>query len=87
MGGSITADTKIFVKNLYEKKFIDNIETRNLELKLSNKIIYNLDKIIPEIFKFELLWLKFRNTRKNMNYIKKKDNLKRILEIEKRLKN
>ena len=72
---------------MYEEKLINNIETRNLELKLSNRNISNLDKIIPEIFEFEMLWLKFRNTRKDINILKKKDNSKRILIIKKRLEN
>ena len=85
MGGSITVNSKNFIKNMYEEKLINNIETRNLELKLSNRNISNLDKIIPEIFEFEMLWLKFRNTRKDTNILKKKDNSKRILIIKKRL--
>ena len=87
MGGSITVNSKNFIKNMYEEKLINNIETRNLELKLSNRNISNLDKIIPEIFEFEILWLKFRNTRKDINILKKKDNSKRMLIIKKRLYN
>ena len=87
MGGSITVNAKNFIKKLYEEKLINNIETRNLELKLSNRNISNLDKIIPEIFEFEMLWVKFRNTRKDINILKKKDNSKRILIIKKRLEN
>ena len=87
MGGSITVNSKNFIKNLYEEKLINNIEARNLELKLSNRNISNLDKIIPEIFEFEILWLKFRNTRKDINIFKKKDNSKRILIMKKRLEN
>ena len=87
MGGSITVNSKNFIKNLYEEKLINNIEARNVELKLSNRNISNLDKIIPEIFELEILWLKFRNTRKDINIFKKKDNSKRILIMKKRLEN
>ena len=37
MGGSITSKSKFFVSKLYQKKLIDIIETRNIQLKLNNQ--------------------------------------------------
>ena len=37
MGGSITPDSKDFVNKLFSSKLLDNIETRNIEIKLSKK--------------------------------------------------
>jgi hypothetical protein len=86
MGGSITPNSMKFLNELYKKKLINNIETRNAELKLTKNILLQMDKIIPEIFEFEIMWLKQSNLNKKINYYKKKDNLKRINEIRLRLK-
>ena len=67
MGGSVTPLSKDFINKLY-KKLLHNIETRNVEVKLSKIVISNLDKIIPLILDFELEWLKFKM---NRNVIKK----------------
>ena len=86
MGGSITKKSKEFIKNLFKKKLIDRIETRNIELKLSNKIIENLEYTIPLIFSFEIDWLKYKNQNFKLDKITKRSNLKRIYEIDNRLK-
>ena len=84
MGGSITVKSKKFIKNLFIKKLIDRIETRNVELKLTNNTVKNLENIVPLIFKFEVDWLKYKNQKLMLDNIIKKSNLKRIKEIEKR---
>ena len=87
MGGSVTPLSKDFINKLYKKKLLHNIETRNVEVKLSKTVISNLDNIIPLILDFELEWLKFKM---NRNEIKKNkllyiDYSNRVKEIEKRL--
>ena len=78
MGGSITPKSKDFIKNLYLQKKINRIETRNIELKLNNKIIKNLDRIILSIFDFELEWLKLK-----LNFsIKNKNSFYKRLQIK-----
>jgi hypothetical protein len=84
MGGSITKDSSIFIRNLFKKKLIDRIETRNIEVKLNNKVINNLEYIISLIFKFEVYWLKFKNLNFKLDKIIQKSNLKRVKEIESR---
>ena len=86
MGGSITQKSKGFIKKLYNKKLIDRIETRNVELKLSKKLLENFDVVVPLIFKFEIEWLKFKNKNFKLNKISKKINVSRILEMKNRMK-
>lgn len=87
MGGSITSKSSKFINNLFNEQLLNKIETRNVEINLSQKIINNLQNIIPEIFKFEIEWLKFKlNMRENKkNKLVIKDYLYRIKEMEKRL--
>ena len=87
MGGSITPKSSEFIKNLHKKKLLNFIETRNAELKVSNSMADKMHKLIPEIYEFEMMWLKQRNLNKNISNSKKKDNIKRIQEISLRLTN
>ena len=86
MGGSITPKSENFIKTLYRKKLLDYIETRNIEIKLSEKNIINLNKIIPVAFDFEMEWLRIRmkNVKKIDPYLYN-DFKKRLLEINKRI--
>ena len=86
MGGSITQKSRDFIEKLYKKKLIDRIETRNVELKLSKKLLENFDVVVPLIFKFEIEWLKFKNNNLKLNNISKKINDSRILEMKNRMK-
>ena len=45
MGGSITP-LQIVLLNIYLKKLLDRIETRNVEIKLNNKNIKSLDSLL-----------------------------------------
>ena len=86
MGGGITSLSKKFVKDLYEMKLLNYIETRNIEIKLSKKVIQNFDTILHKAFAFEKEILKNR-----ISFLHKvdqdlcKDYQKRILEIDKRI--
>ena len=85
MGGSMTVKSKKFIKKLFIKKLIDRIEkTRNIELKLTNNTVKNLENIVPLMFKFEVNWLKYKNQKLMLDNIIKKSNLKRIKEIKNR---
>lgn len=87
MGGSITPKSKIFISSLYLKNLLHRIETRNVEINLSKKTIENIDKIIVEAFKFELLWLEFKlkNVKKSSNILLFNDYYFRIKEMRTRL--
>ncbi len=86
MGGSITPESKIFISKLYYKNLLDFIETRNIEIKLSDKSINNLDKIILKAFEFEIELLKIRvKTIQKHDPLLAKEYKKRIVEINKRI--
>jgi len=89
MGGSVTGKSKDFINVLFKKKILDRVETRNIEIKLNNKTLKDLDKIIIEIFNFELEWLKYKLNNSDLKKYKSKYVLKdysaRIKEIEKRV--
>jgi hypothetical protein len=69
------------------KNLLHRIETRNVEINLSKKTIENIDKIIVEAFKFELLWLEFKlkNVKKSNNILLFNDYYFRIKEMRTRL--
>lgn len=86
MGGSITPDSKDFVNKLFSSQLLDNIETRNIEIKLSKKNIQNIDKIITKSLEFEVEWLKYKLNKFKIEKFFKNDYRKRIAEINIRLK-
>tara|TARA_Y100001935_G_C17215140_1_gene462181 strand:+ start:62 stop:835 length:774 start_codon:yes stop_codon:yes gene_type:complete len=87
MGGSITAKSKLFVQRLFEKKLIHIIETRNIQLKLSKKVILNFKDIMEDIFDFEILWLNYLYFQSKKKKFKlDNDYLERISVLKKRLK-
>ena len=86
MGGSITQNSKEFIQSLFEKKILDYVETRNIEIKLSKKAMNNFEKIIIGSFQFEIEWLKYRiKNNKNLPINLAVDYKKRIKEIRHRL--
>ena len=88
MGGSLTAKSKEFVKELFKKKLIDRVETRNIEIKLSKKVLEDFEEIISSVFRFELEWLKYKQTlQKKRKFKLKNDNLERIKVLKKRFVN
>jgi len=86
MGGSITTKSKKFIVELFNKKLIDRVETRNIEMKLNKKSLKNFDTIIPLIFNFEIEWMKYKKETFKLNKISRKFIINRIAEIIKRLK-
>lgn len=88
MGGSVTVKSKSFVNKLFKRGLIHIIETRNIQLKLSNKVILNFENIMNEIFNFEIQWLNYAYLRSRKTKFKlKNDYLQRINILKKRLKN
>lgn len=88
MGGSLTAKSKKFVNELFKKKLIDRVETRNIEIKLSKKVLEDFEEIISSVFRFELEWLKYKQAlQKKRKFKLKNDNLERIKVLQKRFVN
>ena len=88
MGGSITPKSKEFIKLLHQKKLLDRVETRNVEILLNKKTINNFENIIRQIFSFELDWIKykFNNSKIRKSKLEELEYTNRIKEIEKRIK-
>lgn len=86
MGGSITPVSKIFIAKLYKKKLLNFVETRNIEIKLSNKSLKDLDKIILKAFEFEIELLKIRVKKiQKIDPLLAKEYKKRIFEMNNRI--
>ena len=86
MGGSITPKAKSFIKRLYDLKLLDYIETRNIEIKLSEKNLHNFNVLITKSFEFERLWLEYKmKQNKPLKNLKYNEDQKREREIRKRL--
>ena len=60
MGGSLTPQSLKFARRLFYMKLLDRVETRNIEIKLNDKVLNNFDKLIIDIFNFELEWIRFK---------------------------
>ena len=60
MGGNISSKSSKFVKKLYKEKLLENIETRNVNIKLNNKNINNIASIIKSSLIFESKWLQYK---------------------------
>ena len=85
MGGSITKQSYSFISKLHKKRLINFIETRNVEFKVNENFLNNIDNAINSAFNFELEWLKIRiKNIKNNSKLKKTFGL-RLLEIKDRL--
>jgi hypothetical protein len=64
MGGNISKESCEFIKELFDKKLLDKIETRNMVVSLNKKNIKILENTIKEVILYEIEWLKF----KSLNY-------------------
>ena len=60
MGGNISTNSANFIKNLYNKKLLDKIETRNVVVELNDSNIINFSDTIKSILSFEIDWLTFK---------------------------
>ena len=87
MGGSITPQSHQFIKKLYKNKIIDFIETRNVEFKVDEKFLSNINEALSSAFNFEVEWLNIRIKNIKDNPKLKKAFELRLLEIKKRLSN
>lgn len=60
MGGNLNSNSYLFIKELYDKKLLDYIETRNVKVKLSEFVLRNYEEILAKMIKFEIEWLKHK---------------------------
>ena len=87
MGGSLTPNSVDFVRKLFQKKLLNSVETRNIEVKLNNYVLKNFREIIISIFNFELEWIKYNKKISLKKNRIRNDSVSRIRELNKRLKN
>jgi len=64
MGGNISKDSCKVIEDLFSKKLLDKIETRNMVVSLNDKNVKNLENTIKQVILYEIEWLKF----KSLNY-------------------
>ena len=46
MGGSLTPNSVDFVRKLFQKKLLNSVETRNIEVKLNNYVLKNFSNLV-----------------------------------------
>ena len=86
MGGSLTPHSVNFIRKLFKKKLLDRVETRNVVIKLSDKVLDNFESLIINAFKFEIDWMKFKEKRlKSKKFKLKNDSSLRIQVLKRRL--
>ena len=62
MGGNVSVNSKDFVMNLYNKRLLDKIETRNIIFKLNKNNVNNLEDAVKKALSFESLWLRTKSS-------------------------
>ena len=87
MGGSLPPNSVNFVRKLFQKKLLNSVETRNIEVKLNYYVLKNFREIIISIFNFELEWIKYNKKISLKKNRIRNDSVSRIRELNKRLKN
>lgn len=60
MGGNITNNSSTIIRKLYEMKYLDYIETRNVIITINEESIKNLKNIIEKSLIFEKLWMTYK---------------------------
>ena len=60
MGGNISTRSTTFIKDMYQKKLLDKIETRNIVIGLNSENIKIIDETIQKALDFEIEWLQYK---------------------------
>jgi hypothetical protein len=60
MGGNVSTRSTKFIKDMYQKKLLDKIETRNIVIGLNPQNIKILDETIQKALDFEIEWLQYK---------------------------
>jgi hypothetical protein len=61
LGGNISNRSVLFIKNMYSKKLLNRIETRNVVIELTDDNIESIDESIKKSLEFEVLYLKYKH--------------------------
>lgn len=60
MGGNISPTSSVFIKEMYDTKLLNYIETRNVIIQLTNKNCNNISEVIKSSLMFESDWLEYK---------------------------
>lgn len=60
LGGSVSTRSTEFIKDMYSKKILDRIETRNVVISLNENNIQTIDNTIQKALDFEIEWLQYK---------------------------
>jgi|TARA_R110002153_G_scaffold239163_1_gene393632 hypothetical protein len=61
MGGNITPNSSLFIKEMYDNKLLNYIETRNVIIQLTDDNCKNLPEVIKSSLMFESEWLEYKS--------------------------
>tara|TARA_R110000744_G_scaffold317924_1_gene424498 strand:- start:27 stop:779 length:753 start_codon:yes stop_codon:yes gene_type:complete len=82
MGGNISPTSSIFIKEMYDTKLLNYIETRNVIIQLTDKNCNNILEVIKSSLMFESEWLEYKSN----FYSKISENYtNRLIQIKNRL--
>lgn len=79
MGGNLNIKSLDFIKNLYNKKLLDYVETRNVKVKLTKNFLENYSDNLTQMIRFEIDWLNLKTNQ--LQSLFKKD-IKRTSNLE-----
>jgi 4-hydroxy-2-oxoheptanedioate aldolase len=60
LGGNVSTRSTEFIKDMYRKKLLDRIETRNIVIGLNSENVNNIDVTIQKALDFEIEWLQYK---------------------------
>ena len=66
IGGNLSIESKYFINKLFKQKLIDNIESRNVCIKIDKKVINNFETTIHDMLLFEYELMNY-----SLNYFNK----------------
>ena len=82
MGGNISPTSSVFIKEMYDAKLLNYIETRNIIIQLTDKNCNNISEVIKSSLMFESEWLEYKS---NFHSIISEKYINRSTQIKNRL--
>jgi hypothetical protein len=61
MGGNISINSCSFIKELFQNRLIDKIETRNIVVAINDNVVNDLEKTLSHVIQYEIDWLQFKS--------------------------
>lgn len=83
LGGAVSADSRLFISELIDRRLLDRFETRYIIFDVNRTDLDRFNELILLATRFEIAWLRFVRSR-YLHYADK--DLKRIMMIEDRMR-